>query len=158
MQSTSAWCAGYAIKRSAEDKPICSARCLLRTERYRLIYSRSHLGVTLADNALFSQRRGRYISRLRGHYSVMNQATDEITAVALQQVPARVSKIGGTATRKHKYHRATNACLRCRARKVRCDATPHGIPCSNCRTDEECCEVPTRRKNARQVDFPSTIP
>lgn len=91
----------------------------------------------------------------------MNQATDNNTAVALQQSPARVSKgsnTRGTVSWKHKHHRATNACLRCRARKVRCDATPHGIPCSNCRTDEECCEVPTRRKNARQVVSPFAIP
>ncbi|KAK5787920.1 hypothetical protein VI817_010416 [Penicillium citrinum] len=42
--------------------------------------------------------------------------------------------------------RAAQACTHCRARKVRCDATRTGIPCSNCVFDSKNCYV-IRRKH-----------
>ncbi|KAI0136168.1 hypothetical protein BJ170DRAFT_677048 [Xylariales sp. AK1849] len=43
--------------------------------------------------------------------------------------------------------RARRACLGCRARKVRCDTTSHGTPCTNCGLDDlECVIKPRARK------------
>ncbi|OCK83063.1 hypothetical protein K432DRAFT_379833 [Lepidopterella palustris CBS 459.81] len=43
--------------------------------------------------------------------------------------------------------RASKACQCCRARKVRCNVTEHGAPCTNCRLDEvECIVSESRRK------------
>lgn len=43
--------------------------------------------------------------------------------------------------------RASKACQCCRARKVRCNVTEHGAPCTNCRLDEvECVVSESRRK------------
>ena len=43
--------------------------------------------------------------------------------------------------------RAAKACQCCRARKVRCNVTEHGAPCTNCRLDEvECVVSEGRRK------------
>lgn len=40
--------------------------------------------------------------------------------------------------------RAPKACLRCRARKVRCDVSISGIPCRNCDLDHTACTVAER--------------
>jgi hypothetical protein len=37
--------------------------------------------------------------------------------------------------------RASRACQRCHARKVRCDATVTGYPCTNCRLDSSPCQA-----------------
>lgn len=37
--------------------------------------------------------------------------------------------------------RATRACLSCRGRKVRCDVTSEGTPCTNCRLDKVTCRL-----------------
>lgn len=55
-----------------------------------------------------------------------------------------------TATSKL-YHsrpkkRSTNACLACRARKVRCDVSHRGRPCMNCHLDEKECIVKSSRR------------
>ncbi|KAL1961210.1 hypothetical protein VTO42DRAFT_3156 [Malbranchea cinnamomea] len=50
------------------------------------------------------------------------------------------------ATRK----RASRACLTCRARKIRCDVTRVGMPCTNCRLDTSECVV-QRRARRRQA-------
>ncbi|KAF2842406.1 hypothetical protein M501DRAFT_928147 [Patellaria atrata CBS 101060] len=43
--------------------------------------------------------------------------------------------------------RAAKACQCCRARKVRCNVTEHGAPCTNCRLDEvECIVSESRRR------------
>jgi len=45
--------------------------------------------------------------------------------------------------------RASKACQCCRARKVRCNVTEHGAPCTNCRLDEvECIVSESRRKKS----------
>jgi hypothetical protein len=38
--------------------------------------------------------------------------------------------------------RSVQACLTCRSRKVRCDVSLHGQPCTNCSLDEKQCLVP----------------
>lgn len=48
--------------------------------------------------------------------------------------------------------RATIACRGCRSRKVRCDAADHGIPCCNCKLDEEECIIPERRKKRYEIN------
>lgn len=53
--------------------------------------------------------------------------------------------------------RAPKACVKCRRRKVRCDVTRTGNPCTNCRLDSKQCEVIPRAKT-RQVSFPSSAP
>ncbi|KAG7150210.1 Cutinase transcription factor 1 beta like protein [Verticillium longisporum] len=42
--------------------------------------------------------------------------------------------------------RAPKACLKCRSRKVRCDVTRTGQPCTNCRLDDRDCAVIPRVK------------
>jgi hypothetical protein len=42
--------------------------------------------------------------------------------------------------------RASKACQCCRARKVRCNVTEHGAPCTNCRLDEVDCIVSESRR------------
>jgi hypothetical protein len=51
--------------------------------------------------------------------------------------------------------RSRVACRGCNQRKVRCDVTRTGNPCSNCRHDTAICEVLPRKKH-RQVHFAST--
>lgn len=45
------------------------------------------------------------------------------------------------------------SCISCRARKVKCDATVVGIPCSVCigREIAETCRLPTRKDRTRSV-------
>ncbi|KAL5585813.1 hypothetical protein FOVSG1_013505 [Fusarium oxysporum f. sp. vasinfectum] len=38
--------------------------------------------------------------------------------------------------------RSAQACLNCRSRKVRCDVSLHGQPCTNCSLDEKQCLIP----------------
>ena len=42
--------------------------------------------------------------------------------------------------------RASQACACCRARKVRCNVTEYGAPCTNCRLDEVDCVVSESRR------------
>lgn len=41
----------------------------------------------------------------------------------------------------HRPKRASRACQRCHSRKVRCDATVNGFPCTNCRLDAVPCQA-----------------
>lgn len=41
----------------------------------------------------------------------------------------------------HRPKRASRACQRCHSRKVRCDATVNGFPCTNCRLDAVSCQA-----------------
>jgi hypothetical protein len=50
--------------------------------------------------------------------------------------------------------RASKACQCCRARKVRCNVTEHGAPCTNCRLDEVDCIVSESRRK-KLVSLPS---
>ncbi|KAF2460894.1 fungal-specific transcription factor domain-containing protein [Lineolata rhizophorae] len=53
----------------------------------------------------------------------------------------------GNGTGRSVKRRASKACQCCRARKVRCNVTEHGAPCTNCRLDEvECVVSESRRK------------
>jgi len=55
--------------------------------------------------------------------------------------------IDGNTTGRSVKRRASKACQCCRARKVRCNVTEHGAPCTNCRLDEvECIVSESRRK------------
>ncbi|OCL06484.1 hypothetical protein AOQ84DRAFT_390161 [Glonium stellatum] len=45
--------------------------------------------------------------------------------------------------------RASKACQCCRARKVRCNVTEHGAPCTNCRLDEVDCIVSESRRKKK---------
>ena len=51
--------------------------------------------------------------------------------------------------------RASRACQCCRARKVRCNVTEHGAPCTNCRLDEVECIVSESRRKKSVFDDPS---
>lgn len=60
------------------------------------------------------------------------------------------------ATSRPVKRRASKACQCCRARKVRCNVTEHGAPCTNCRLDEvECVVSESRRK--KYVDHSTPI-
>ncbi|KAJ3464899.1 hypothetical protein MRS44_009685 [Fusarium solani] len=47
--------------------------------------------------------------------------------------------------------RASRACLLCRARKVRCDVSQRGSPCTNCSLDNERCLVARRTSKYRRA-------
>lgn len=67
-----------------------------------------------------------------------------------QKRKASVASLDGTNGPSHGRsvkRRASKACQCCRARKVRCNVTEHGAPCTNCRLDEvECIVSESRRK------------
>jgi hypothetical protein len=57
--------------------------------------------------------------------------------------------LDGHATGRSVKRRASKACQCCRSRKVRCNVTEHGAPCTNCRLDEvECIVSESRRKKS----------
>jgi Fungal Zn(2)-Cys(6) binuclear cluster domain len=63
-----------------------------------------------------------------------------------QKRKASAAGVDGVTTRPVK-RRASKACQCCRSRKVRCNVTEHGAPCTNCRLDEvECIVSESRRK------------
>lgn len=60
---------------------------------------------------------------------------------------ATAAGLDGHGTGRSVKRRASKACQCCRARKVRCNVTEHGAPCTNCRLDEvECIVSESRRK------------
>ncbi|KAF2199870.1 hypothetical protein GQ43DRAFT_433009 [Delitschia confertaspora ATCC 74209] len=72
------------------------------------------------------------------------------------QAPKRKASqagIDGNTTGRSVKRRASKACQCCRARKVRCNVTEHGAPCTNCRLDEvECIVSESRRKKKWSKD------
>jgi hypothetical protein len=62
--------------------------------------------------------------------------------------------LDGNTTGRSVKRRASKACQCCRARKVRCNVTEHGAPCTNCRLDEvECIVSESRRKKSVLAQF-----
>jgi len=54
--------------------------------------------------------------------------------------------------RKHLHlrrQRAANACTECHHRKVRCDVSRSGLPCTNCKTDSKVCTIKESRRGLR---------
>lgn len=49
----------------------------------------------------------------------------------------------------YKRPRSSIACCRCRERKVRCDASISGLPCTNCTLDQAPCNLLPGRKRSR---------
>jgi hypothetical protein len=54
-----------------------------------------------------------------------------------QMLPSRHSQLRSKPSRK----RSLQACLTCRSRKVRCDVSIHGQPCTNCSLDDKQCRL-----------------
>lgn len=55
--------------------------------------------------------------------------------------------------------KANKSCVPCRVRKVKCDATVIGLPCSSC-TSRQCtkdCVLPVRKGRSRWVTFPRLL-
>ncbi len=50
--------------------------------------------------------------------------------------------------------RASRACLSCRAKKIKCSVVKSGIPCHNCRLDENECVVSERRRKRFRIEEP----
>ena len=48
--------------------------------------------------------------------------------------------------------RALRACAVCRQRKVRCDMAENGVPCTNCRLDDEVCKVAQNKRRLRNSE------
>jgi hypothetical protein len=72
---------------------------------------------------------------------------------------ATTAGLDGNTTGRSVKRRASKACQCCRARKVRCNVTEHGAPCTNCRLDEvECIVSESRRKKSvtHPVQHPTT--
>jgi Fungal Zn(2)-Cys(6) binuclear cluster domain len=59
---------------------------------------------------------------------------------------ASAAGLDGVPTTRPVKRRASKACQCCRARKVRCNVTEHGAPCTNCRLDEVDCIVSESRR------------
>ncbi|KKY23987.1 putative c6 transcription factor [Diplodia seriata] len=73
------------------------------------------------------------------------QQTSQQQAAAKRKASAAGMDNHGTG--RSVKRRASKACQCCRARKVRCNVTEHGAPCTNCRLDEvECIVSESRRK------------
>lgn len=78
---------------------------------------------------------------------------------AQQQAKRKASAAGmdNHGTGRSVKRRASKACQCCRARKVRCNVTEHGAPCTNCRLDEvECIVSESRRKKSVPPARPAT--
>ncbi|KAK7541440.1 hypothetical protein IWX46DRAFT_189834 [Phyllosticta citricarpa] len=78
-----------------------------------------------------------------------------------QQQKRKASQAGldNHGTGRSVKRRASKACQCCRARKVRCNVTEHGAPCTNCRLDEvECIVSESRRKNGPRTTMPTPQP
>ncbi|KAF2813290.1 uncharacterized protein BDZ99DRAFT_253225 [Mytilinidion resinicola] len=77
-----------------------------------------------------------------------------------QQPPKRkaaTAHLDGNGNGRSVKRRASKACQCCRARKVRCNVTEHGAPCTNCRLDEvECIVSESRRKKKWSKDEDQT--
>jgi hypothetical protein len=59
------------------------------------------------------------------------------------------SKSDQVMLRKHLHvrrQRAANACTQCHLRKVRCDVSRFGSPCTNCRADSKVCTIKKSRR------------
>ncbi|UPX11112.1 uncharacterized protein EKO05_0001735 [Ascochyta rabiei] len=71
---------------------------------------------------------------------------------------ATTAGLDGNTTGRSVKRRASKACQCCRARKVRCNVTEHGAPCTNCRLDEVDCVVSEsrRKKKWSKDDEPQT--
>ncbi|OSS45781.1 hypothetical protein B5807_09578 [Epicoccum nigrum] len=66
---------------------------------------------------------------------------------------ATTAGLDGVTVGRSVKRRASKACQCCRARKVRCNVTEHGAPCTNCRLDEvECIVSESRRKKKWNKD------
>lgn len=55
--------------------------------------------------------------------------------------------------RKHLHlrrQRAAKACARCHQRKVRCDVSQSGLPCTNCRSDSKVCTINESRRGGKR--------
>ncbi|KAL5340782.1 hypothetical protein BJX70DRAFT_94207 [Aspergillus crustosus] len=48
-----------------------------------------------------------------------------------------------------RFRRAPVACTSCRRRKIRCDVTVHGSPCTNCRLDNDRCIIINLRRSRK---------
>src|SRR5690242_21796184 len=71
---------------------------------------------------------------------------------------ATTAGLDGNTTGRSVKRRASKACQCCRARKVRCNVTEHGAPCTNCRLDEvECIVSESRRKKSVLVFHVSAL-
>ncbi|GME31226.1 hypothetical protein GTA08_BOTSDO05317 [Neofusicoccum parvum] len=72
---------------------------------------------------------------------------------AAQKRKASAAGMDNHGTGRSVKRRASKACQCCRARKVRCNVTEHGAPCTNCRLDEvECIVSESRRKKKWSKD------
>ncbi|KAF2428600.1 hypothetical protein EJ08DRAFT_650981 [Tothia fuscella] len=77
-----------------------------------------------------------------------DKSTPPAEMQAQKRKAAQAGLDGHVQTRSVK-RRASKACQCCRARKVRCNVTEHGAPCTNCRLDEVDCIVSESRRKKK---------
>ncbi|KAF2735243.1 hypothetical protein EJ04DRAFT_492095 [Polyplosphaeria fusca] len=85
----------------------------------------------------------------------MSESSGSPSAIEVQPPKRKAAQAGidGHHTGRSVKRRASKACQCCRARKVRCNVTEHGAPCTNCRLDEvECIVSESRRKKKWSKD------
>lgn len=71
----------------------------------------------------------------------------EDTILQRTQLEPQLTHSPGAPPPKIAKRRAPQACQSCRARKIRCNVTKHGVPCVHCMLDEvECVVSESKRK------------
>jgi hypothetical protein len=77
----------------------------------------------------------------------------DVHEMQAQKRKAAQAGLDGPVQTRSVKRRASKACQCCRARKVRCNVTEHGAPCTNCRLDEVDCIVSESRRKKSVASF-----
>ena len=90
----------------------------------------------------------------------MSDESTPPTEMQSQKRKASQAGLDGHVQTRSVKRRASKACQCCRARKVRCNVTEHGAPCTNCRLDEVDCIVSEsrRKKSVTCYATPHSLP
>jgi len=142
MQSTLPKCAVYSL--SLPQTPSCVIGTLAATRIASCCKSRNK-----EKSERFNKKniQGRPDLEAMSDYSA--SPSDHHSEIQAPKRKATQAGLDGHATGRSVKRRASKACQCCRARKVRCNVTEHGAPCTNCRLDEvECIVSESRRKKS----------
>jgi hypothetical protein len=124
---------------------------LPRTPRLRIVLNSSSFGSTVLT-----------LTKRRHLIASMSDCSGSPSDHMESQPPKRkatTAGLDGVTVGRSVKRRASKACQCCRARKVRCNVTEHGAPCTNCRLDEvDCIVSESRRKKSvtHRVQHPTT--
>jgi hypothetical protein len=138
---------------------LCAPRWVIESAAYlyfalpclRVVAIRSSFFLIRSSQTSFSCQTHNFCS----DFILLNMSEDSIMvadhqdAQNAQKRKAGQAGLDGISQPRAVKRRASKACQCCRARKVRCNVTEHGAPCTNCRLDEvECIVSESRRKKS----------